>query len=234
MAKIMSLVMTIFMVVPILAPSIGQGILFIAPWEWVFGTLTVAAIIVLVWTVFRLPETLSPDAHMPLDPQSMLRAYGQILRTPVTLGYMCASGVIFGSLFAFIGSAEQIFSEVFDQEETFPLWFAGVAFMLSVANFTNSRLVERLGMRRLSHCAMVGFTATSLFACLGDDGLWRVAVDFLPPLCDHLCLLWIDRSQHQRFGHGTFGQDRRDRLRRYGVRVDNGGRLHRLGGGQPI
>ncbi|MEO1101407.1 MAG: multidrug effflux MFS transporter, partial [Pseudomonadota bacterium] len=162
MAKIMSLVMTIFMVVPILAPSIGQLVLFVAPWEWTFGILSIASLILLVWCYFRLAETLPEEARRPLSLRSSTSAYMEVIRTRVTFGYMVASGLIFGSLFAFIGAAEQIFTEVFQQEETFVLWFAGIALTLSVANFTNSRLVERFGMRRLSHSALVGFCILSL------------------------------------------------------------------------
>ena len=161
MAKIMSLVMTVFMVVPILAPSIGQLILFVAPWEWTFGVLSVAGLLLLGWCFIRLPETLPEANRQPLSLRSSASAYTQVLKSRVTFGYMAASGLIFGSLFAFIGAAEQIFTEVFRQEETFALWFAGIAMTLSAANFTNSRLVERFGMRRLSHGALVGFLCLS-------------------------------------------------------------------------
>ncbi len=162
MARIMSLVMTIFMVVPILAPSIGQLVLYFAPWEWTFGVLSIASLILLVWCYFRLSETLPEEARRPLSVRSSTSAYLEVIRSRVTFGYMAASGLIFGSLFAFIGAAEQIFTEVFHQEETFVLWFAGIALTLSIANFTNSRLVERFGMRRLSHSALVGFCILSL------------------------------------------------------------------------
>jgi len=157
MARIMSLVMTVFMVVPILAPSIGQLILFVAPWEWTFGILTAMALVMLGWTWARLPETLPETARVPLNPAATASAYGEVFRCRVTFGYMAASGVIFGALFAFIGSAEQVMTEVFDTGDSFVLWFAAVAGMLSLANFTNSRLVERFGMRRLSQAALLAF-----------------------------------------------------------------------------
>lgn len=161
MAKIMSLIMTIFMVVPILAPAIGQGILFVGPWSWTFGVLSLASLGLLVWSWFRLDETLPIDARRPLSLRSSAGAYAEVIRTRITFGYMAASGVIFGALFAFIGSAEQVFTEVFRREDDFVLWFAGVALALSAANFTNSRLVERFGMRRISHAALFGFIALS-------------------------------------------------------------------------
>lgn len=162
MAKIMSLVMTIFMVVPILAPLIGQVILLQAPWELIFGVLTLMSVVVLIWISFRLRETLPVEARRPINIMGTLSAYGEVFRSRVTFGYMAASGVIFGSLFAFIGSSEQVFTEVFGKHDTFVLWFAVVAITLAAANFANSRLVERFGMRRMSQAALIGFIAFGL------------------------------------------------------------------------
>ena len=157
MARVLSLVMTVFMIVPILAPALGQLILFVAPWEWCFVVLVIAGGAMLGWSFLRLPETLRRDHRRPLDLRATAGAYAMILKSRVTLGYTLASGVIFGALFAFIASAEQVFREVFDQGESFALWFAGVAVMMSFANFANARLVGRFGMRRLSHVALVAF-----------------------------------------------------------------------------
>ena len=162
MARIMSLVMTIFMVVPILAPSIGQLVLFVAPWQWTFGILALAGGLTLAWTWLRLAETRPPEHRTPLNARSIIADYSEVIRTPVTFGYVAASGAIFGSLFAFIGTAEQIYTEVFETGDSFVLWFAGIAIALSAANFTNSRLVERFGMRRISHGALIGFCSFSI------------------------------------------------------------------------
>ena len=162
MARVMSLVMTVFMVVPILAPTLGAGIMLFAPWQWTFGVLSFVAVLNLIWIQFRLPETLPQVERQPLNARQSARAYWQVIRTRVTFGYMCASGVIFGALFAFVAASEQIFRVVFKQEETFALWFAGVAATLAITNFTNSRIVERFGMRRISHIVLLTFIALSL------------------------------------------------------------------------
>ncbi len=158
MAKVMSLVMTVFMVVPILAPALGQGILLVAPWQWCFGVLGIAGVAMIVWTALRLPETLPVERRRPLSVRATASAYGSVLTSRPTFGYMLASGTIFGALFAFLAASEQVFREVFGKADTFALWFAGVALVLAGANFTNSRLVTRFGMRRLSHLALVAFT----------------------------------------------------------------------------
>lgn len=161
MAGFMSLVMTIFMIIPMIAPAIGQVILFVAPWQWIFVVLALFGLFLLVWTWMRLPETLAEDARKPLNLASAFGSYLEVGRSRVTFGYMCASGIIFGALFSFIGSSEQVFRDVFGQEETFAFWFAGIAAALAGANFFNSRFVEGVGMRRLSHGAMVFFILMS-------------------------------------------------------------------------
>lgn len=176
MARILSLVMTVFMVVPILAPMLGKAVLLLAPWRWIFAVLALAAAALLSWTALRLGETLPTEARRPFTLRSTFGSYLAVVRTRVTFGYMMASGVAFGALFSFIAASEQIFREVFGQGDNFVLWFAAIALALSAANFMNSRLVERFGMRRLSHLALVGFVlSSSLLATLMHvfgDVLW--------------------------------------------------------------
>ncbi len=161
MASFMSLVMTIFMIVPIVAPSLGQVILIFAPWEAIFIWLGIWGAVMLAWTWFRLPETLPVPARRPLNMASAFGAYMSVLRSKASFGYMCASGIVFGALFAFIASSEQVFRQVFDKGDTFAYWFAGVAGVMALAKFTNSRLVEKVGMRRISHTALIVFTTIS-------------------------------------------------------------------------
>lgn len=161
MARIMSLVLTVFMIVPIIAPGIGQIVLLFADWRWTFGILSIAGLIVWCWTELRLPETLEPANKRALKPSVIANGYRQILSHPLTMGYMLASGILFGALFAFIGASEQIFSDIFDQETYFALWFAGIAGTLTIVNFINARIVERYGMRRISHIALIAFIGLS-------------------------------------------------------------------------
>ncbi|MEM7661449.1 MAG: multidrug effflux MFS transporter [Pseudomonadota bacterium] len=161
MAEIMSLVMTVFMVVPILAPAIGQGILVVAPWPWVFYVLVIYSVAVCIWSSFRLPETLPVDRRRPLSFEKAFSAYWTVIRTRVAFGYVLASGVLFGGLFAFIFSIEQVMREVFNEDARLGLWFAIVSIGLAASNFVNAVLVKRYGMRRLSHIAVVVFVSLS-------------------------------------------------------------------------
>lgn len=161
MAKIMSLVLTIFMIVPIIAPGIGTLIMTFAHWQWTFGVLGIGGIIALIWTSLRLPKTHPKENRRPLHLKSIGDAYWKVLSTRETVGYMAASGIVFGALFTFIGASEQIFDVAFGRGDKFWLWFAIIASMLAIANFTNSKIVERIGMRRISHGVMIAFITLS-------------------------------------------------------------------------
>ena len=162
MASILSLIFTIFMIVPIIAPAIGTAVLTFMDWRWTFGILGVAGSIMLIWTFFRLPDTLPLEGRQPLNWAHIGRSYKTVLTTRVAIGYMFASGIVFGALFSFIGAAEQVFDDVFGRGETLWLWFAIVASGIGVASLTNSRIVERLGMRRISHTVLLLFIALSI------------------------------------------------------------------------
>jgi len=105
--------------------------------------------------------TLDPADQRPFSLAQIGEAFGMVLSHRVTLGYMIASGIIFGCLFAFIGASEQVFDEVFGRGEKFYLYFAGIAGLLAVMNYSNSRVVERFGMRRISHIVVLVFIALS-------------------------------------------------------------------------
>ena len=164
MAEIMSFIMMVFMAAPILAPAIGQLILTAAPWPWIFYVLVIYSAVIAVWSITRLPETLPPEERLPLSFSSAFGAYGKVLKTRVACGYVLASGVLFGGLFAFIFSIEQVMREVFDEGARLGLWFALVSIGLAVSNFVNAMLVKRVGMRRISHIATLVFTVLSLVA----------------------------------------------------------------------
>ena len=166
MSQVMSLVMMIFMAVPIVAPSIGQAILLVADWHWVFSTLLIAGVVMLLWSAIRLPETLPSNQRQPLKLRPVLRSYGRVVSNRLSVGYTLATTAIFGALFSFISMAQQIYVDIFGLGVWFPVMFAGVAITMACASFMNSRLVTIIGMRRLSHAAVLTFIAFGLLQCL--------------------------------------------------------------------
>lgn len=180
MARVMSLAMIVFLAVPILAPSVGQAILLVAPWRWIFGVLGLFGMAVLFWVGMRLPETQDPRDRRPIEPASVAAAFRTVLTTRIGVGYMAAMAFILGGLFGFINSAQQVFVDVFHAPELFTTIFALIAMFMAAASLLNSRIVGRLGMRRVSHGALLGYivlTGThALVALTGHEALWSFAL----------------------------------------------------------
>src|SRR4029077_11834683 len=168
MARVMSMVMMVFILVPILAPSVGQILLLAATWRWLFAVLLTAGLTSLIWASLRLPET-----QPSLAPGACRRTLGEALRLVlsqrVSFGYGIASGFVLGILVAYISSAQQVFGNAYGLGTLFPFAFGGVGCAIALASFTNARLVRHLGMRRLSHTALVAHLGlSSTLALLGS------------------------------------------------------------------
>src|ERR1700726_2550243 len=161
MASVMSLAMMIFIAVPVIAPSLGQAVMLLTQWHGIFIMLMLYGVLALIWSAVRMPETLPESERKSLAIRDVLGAFRQTVTNRQTLGYALAAGGVQGSLFAFVFSSQQIFTEVFKLGHYFPLAFAAIAIGVAVAGFLNSRFVGRLGMRVISHGALVGFVAVA-------------------------------------------------------------------------
>ena len=184
MAKISSFVLSIFILVPIVAPLLGQGILLVAEWRAIFIALAVFAIVLMVWFAIRQPETLLPEARMVLSVRSFAEAGIEVLRTRILMIYTCVNGMILGAFIGYLSSGAQIFQDVYQQGLMFPVYFALLSVSIGIAGTMNGVLVEKLGMRRL--------TATA-FACLIVASLvflvWARTYDGVPPFAG--LLVWL-------------------------------------------
>jgi len=162
MARVMSLVFMVFMLVPVLAPNIGQLILFVASWRAIFFVLAFYALLMLGWSSLRLPETLHPEFRRSLDPRAMGAAVLQTLRDPQSRGYTIATTIIFSALVAYIASIQQIIFDAFGEGRFIGIVFAAIAAPMALASWTNSKVVERFGLRRVGHGGAAGLVVVSL------------------------------------------------------------------------
>lgn len=166
MARVMSFVMMIFIIVPIIAPALGEGILHLGTWPWVFGALFLAAVAAFAWSMLRLTETRAAEDRMPLSPAALGHAFHKVVTTRATVGYTAAMGLLFGGLLSYVGSAQQIFVDVYGLGAMFPVAFGAIAGVMALASLVNARLVGRVGMHRVSHVALIGYTLTGLAMAL--------------------------------------------------------------------
>ncbi len=157
MAEVMSLIMMVFMIVPIIAPGTGQLIMLGGNWHLIFLFIAIMAGMILAWMTLRLPETLAKEDVRPLTLSSILGGFRIVLTNRVALCYTISATFIFGALFGFINSAQQIYVGIYGLGPWFPVAFAAVAAFMSLASFINARLVGRFGMRKLSHGSLLGF-----------------------------------------------------------------------------
>jgi DHA1 family bicyclomycin/chloramphenicol resistance-like MFS transporter len=162
MAEVMSLIMMVFMVIPVVAPGTGQVIMLFGDWHWIFVFMAVIALIVGVWMYIRLPETLAPEDVRPFTVKVILEGFRIVLTDRVALCYTIASTFIFGALFGFINSAQQVYVGIYGLGVWFPVAFAAVALFMALSSFVNAKLVGRFGMRKLSHGSLIGFIVINL------------------------------------------------------------------------
>lgn len=162
MAEVMSFVMAIFIIVPVVAPSLGGAFLLVGSWHLIFGFLGFAELATAVWMMMRLPETRDAARVGTVSFGWVGRAYLEALRNRRTLGYTLATGAVYSALMGYINSAQQVFAGVFGLKELFPLAFGSVALAVAAASLLNGRIVERLGMHKISHFALLSFIAVGI------------------------------------------------------------------------
>jgi DHA1 family bicyclomycin/chloramphenicol resistance-like MFS transporter len=159
MARVMSLVMIVFMIVPVLAPAFGQAVLLVGTWRHIFIGLGVYGALLAVWLLIRLPETLTEANRRSLSLGRIGEAFWTTLSIRQSIGNTVAQTMLMGALFAFIGSIQQIVFDVFERPELIAITFALIAGPMAFSSYANSRLVVRLGSRRILLTALSVFTA---------------------------------------------------------------------------
>jgi DHA1 family bicyclomycin/chloramphenicol resistance-like MFS transporter len=189
MARMMSLIFVIFLMVPAVAPSIGEAILQVGSWRAIFAVSAVLGVLVGLWVFVRLPESLTDDNRQPILPRTIAANMVKAVTLPSVTGYVIGSALVFGALFGFINSSQQLITETFGAGDIFPIVFAICAGSMAVASWSNSRIVERFGARRVSHTALFAFIAVAavqvMFAFQTDEQLWH----FVPLMAINMALL---------------------------------------------
>jgi MFS transporter, DHA1 family, multidrug resistance protein len=189
MARLQSLVSVVFMIVPMIAPSLGQAVLLFAGWRWIFIVIAVLGIVMMIWATLRLPETMHPEFRQPVQPRVLAANMGRVLMNRSAFGYVLGSALMMSAMWGFINSCQQLIAEHFGAGQAFPLVFAGLALTMSVSNFCNSRIVERFGARRVSQTALLAYIAISCLQVLAAFAPQQPMWQFLLLMGSNMCLM---------------------------------------------
>jgi DHA1 family bicyclomycin/chloramphenicol resistance-like MFS transporter len=171
----MSLVFLVFLLMPMLAPTFGQLTLLIAPWRAIFFGLAAFSAIMLTWCALRLPETLRPEYRRPFSVAAIWEGTRETLTNRQSLGYTLGFTAMMGALMGYINSIQQIVFDVFGRPDLIAIAFAAIAAPMALTSYLNSRLVGRVGIRRLAHIGLLGFTgfaAVHLLAAGIGENIW--------------------------------------------------------------
>ncbi|HZI78896.1 MAG TPA: multidrug effflux MFS transporter [Vicinamibacterales bacterium] len=171
MARVMSLVTAVFILVPIIAPALGQAVLGAFGWRAVFVVYLVMGLVTSVWFGLRQEETLPASRRLPFSLPRLASAARQAVTNRMTICYTIAAGLVFGAFLGYLTSAQQILQEQYALGTRFPLYFAILAVAIGGASLANARLVMRYGMRALSHCSLWGIFGVSVIFS-GVTALW--------------------------------------------------------------
>ncbi len=156
MARVMSFVMMVFILVPMIAPIVGQGILHLWGWRAIFALFIGLSVFAALWLNVRQPETLAVESRRPFRLGSVLKTALQVLKHPRVLGFSITAGLVFGGLLSYVASAQAIFQGIYQLGDDFPYYFAALAFGIGLASLANSSLVMRFGAQRLSILGLLG------------------------------------------------------------------------------
>ncbi len=159
MAQVMSLSFMVFMALPVVAPGIGQVILLVASWQYIFYFMTVLATVIGIWAYLRLPETLPIEHRRPLTISAVTNGFRLVVTNRTAFWYGLCGMFLFGGMFGFISSSEPVYVDVYGLGPYFPVAFAITAGVMMAANYFNAAIVQRLGQRRISHSAVLAIIA---------------------------------------------------------------------------
>lgn len=167
MAKVTSLVMLIFIMVPVFAPALGSLIMLFGDWHLILWVYIAFGIVVMIWSMSRLPESLAAENKKPLNLEKIKLAFVQVVSEPLSISFAIISGVIFAGFMAYLNAAEQIYSQIYGAKQQFPYLFGGIALFFGVAAFINSKIVMRFGAMNVTFYGMLVLLLTNLISLLG-------------------------------------------------------------------
>ena len=183
MARIMSFVTVVFILVPIIAPAVGKWIMDIYGWEAIFHIQVFFSILVSLWFWRRQPETLAVRNRKAFRANVFIKGYKELLSYRQTMAFTCIWGLITGSFLVYLSTSQQVFQVQYGLEDAFPYIFAALAITIGAATLLNGTLVLRFGMLRLVTIALLAYVLTpllyiTLYSGQHNPSLWVLLLFF--------------------------------------------------------
>ena len=189
MARMTSTVSMVFMIAPMVAPTVGQAVLLVAGWRFIFAMLAALALVIGTWIALRLPETMAVAHRQAIRPARILSNMTHAATYRRSIGYTLGSSLTFGAMLGYINSSQQLVAEHFGAGAMFPLLFGATAILMATSNFLNSRIVMRFGARRVSHGALMVFLVLALVQLLQARNPHETLAQFMPVMALNICML---------------------------------------------
>jgi DHA1 family bicyclomycin/chloramphenicol resistance-like MFS transporter len=186
MARVMSFVGTVFMMVPLLAPMLGQAILWIGPWQYIFVMYIGVSVLLAIWVYLRLQETLPAENRRSIRPMALWQAFLIVIRNRLAAGYTVASGILFGAFLGYLSSSQLVFQDIYSVGDAYPLYFAVLVLPNVASSLLNAKLVMRWGMYRVVQ-------TTNILVLVGATSLFFYAQTYagVPPLANYMAFLFF-------------------------------------------
>lgn len=179
MARMQSVMMMIFMAVPVLAPVVGQGLLWLGSWRLNFALMAVLGLAMALWAALRLDESLAPHDRQPVALDAIYRNMQAVLRNRTSLTFIAVQSIILGALFGYVNSSQQLIVEAYGVRTGYTALLAAMILAMGCGTFINARIVERTGARRTCRAGLVGYAAFSAMLVMavqaGAPPLWLIS-----------------------------------------------------------
>lgn len=162
MAKIVSIVVMVFILVPVIAPALGQFFINYYDWQSIFYFNIVYSSLIMIWFWKRQTESLPKEKRIPLSSHLFIDGAKEFLKYKDAIGFTLVSGFITGSFMVYLSTSQQIFEEQYNLADMFPYIFASLAISIGLATYLNSILVVKLGMWRLAYYSTIAYSSVSI------------------------------------------------------------------------
>jgi len=162
MAKIVSIVVMVFILVPVIAPTLGQFLINYYDWESIFYVNIIYSTLIMIWFWYRQKESLPKEKRIPLSSHLFIDGTREFLKYKDAIGFTLISGFITGSFMVYLSTSQQIFEEQYNLAEMFPYIFASLAISIGLATYLNSVFVVKFGMMNMAYYSTIGYCVVSI------------------------------------------------------------------------